>query len=103
MLSIGAFAAQPEKWSPGTLFISSADTDAAQQQEIKEDSLELRSTSCVFLSSGTVYCVHVSVQPDQMTILSLVSQGHLGFPIGTSVGNLALLAICISELSVWFF
>ncbi|TRZ08563.1 hypothetical protein HGM15179_018544, partial [Zosterops borbonicus] len=32
------------KWSPGTLFISSADTDAAQQQEIKEDSLELLRT-----------------------------------------------------------
>ncbi|XP_053787450.1 serine/threonine-protein kinase PAK 3-like [Vidua chalybeata] len=40
--SKGAFALQPEKWSRGGLFISSADPAAAQQQEIKDDSLELR-------------------------------------------------------------
>ncbi|XP_053860348.1 serine/threonine-protein kinase PAK 3-like isoform X1 [Vidua macroura] len=39
--SKGAFALQPEKWSRGGLFISSADPAAAQQQEIKDDSLEL--------------------------------------------------------------
>ncbi|RMC01281.1 hypothetical protein DUI87_22230 [Hirundo rustica rustica] len=39
--STGAFAPQPEKRSPGSRFISSTDTAAAQQQEIKDDSLEL--------------------------------------------------------------
>ncbi|XP_053787422.1 uncharacterized protein LOC128781674 isoform X6 [Vidua chalybeata] len=39
--SKGAFAPQPEKWSRGGLFISSAGPAAAQQQEIKDDSLEL--------------------------------------------------------------
>ncbi|XP_053858597.1 serine/threonine-protein kinase PAK 3-like isoform X2 [Vidua macroura] len=39
--SKGAFAPQPEKRSRGGLFISSADPAAAQQQEIKDDSLEL--------------------------------------------------------------
>ncbi|XP_053788240.1 serine/threonine-protein kinase PAK 3-like isoform X2 [Vidua chalybeata] len=38
----GAFALQPEKRSRGGLLISSADPAAAQQQEIKDDSLELR-------------------------------------------------------------
>ncbi|XP_064260794.1 serine/threonine-protein kinase PAK 3-like [Passer domesticus] len=37
----GAFAPRPEKWSRGNLFISRADPAAAQQQEIKDDSLEL--------------------------------------------------------------
>ncbi|XP_053858778.1 serine/threonine-protein kinase PAK 3-like [Vidua macroura] len=40
--SKGAFALHPEKRSRGGLFISSAGPAAAQQQEIKDDSLELR-------------------------------------------------------------
>ncbi|RMB92461.1 hypothetical protein DUI87_31103 [Hirundo rustica rustica] len=39
--STGAFAPQPEKRSPGSWFISSTDTAAAQQQEIEDGSLEL--------------------------------------------------------------
>ncbi|KAM4898539.1 serine/threonine-protein kinase PAK 3-like [Sylvia borin] len=37
----GAFAAPAKKWSLGSLFSSSPDTAAAQQQEMEDDSLEL--------------------------------------------------------------
>ena len=48
-LSKGAFAAQPEKWSPGSLLSSNTDTASSHQQEMDDDFLELLSTSCVFL------------------------------------------------------
>lgn len=48
-LSKGAFAPQPEKWSPGSLLRPNADTASSHHQEMEDDSLELLSTSCVFL------------------------------------------------------
>ncbi|XP_064260668.1 serine/threonine-protein kinase PAK 3-like isoform X2 [Passer domesticus] len=60
-----AFAPQPEKWSRGSLFISRADPGAAQQQEIKDDSLEqwrrmvkmenpiMKYTTLEYIGSGT--------------------------------------------------
>ncbi|XP_041315359.1 uncharacterized protein LOC121349211, partial [Pyrgilauda ruficollis] len=48
-LSKGAFAPRPEKWSQGSLFVSRANPADAQQQEVKDDSLEQWSTSGVFL------------------------------------------------------
>ncbi|XP_068854499.1 serine/threonine-protein kinase PAK 3-like [Aphelocoma coerulescens] len=40
-LSKGAFAPQPEKWSPGSLLSSNTDTASSHQQEMKDDLLEL--------------------------------------------------------------
>ncbi|XP_068856108.1 serine/threonine-protein kinase PAK 3-like [Aphelocoma coerulescens] len=40
-LSKGAFAPQPEKWSPGSLLSSNSDTASSHQQEMEDDLLEL--------------------------------------------------------------